>query len=508
LDASLYKEIKFIEQGGESSIDEIIEITKKQDKINEKTTKCLNQIPDKSSRKLKGSSLPQELLDFINLPGNHSLLIKGRPGTGKTIFSLSLIKELKNKQKCIYLTSRVSKRDILHQYPWLKEDELLTPGEEILRDLRLTTPSQAIKEIFDLLRSASCVVIDSWDYFAGLMSQEDRDKAEVSLISSACALGSFIIFVGEREEISSLDHLVDGIVNLQKIEIEGRLVREISLEKLRGVRIRRVKYIFTLHNGIFRCSKPWRWKLIPENQRKLSEQIPPKENGLLPSMIEGLDDILGGGWMKSSINLLEVYEGVGSRYISFLVPSGQAYLQRGGSLIDLPSSAFRGTDIVDNFVKGYISPEPELRLRFILPPPSAEKIGGKYVLPLYLKDPEEAANQFISYCEGLIRRSIDNTLYMIIGLDTLENELGPEGALEFLYHVGSWVKTNDVFCFVILKEGQKIPRRVVHLADTHFKIIPRGGGVIFYGIVPETGAMILETSFEEGYPKAQLIPID
>ncbi len=457
---------------------------------------------------LSSFSIPKEILEFINIPGNHSLLIKGRPGTGKTIFSLSIIKEFLDNRPCTYLTSRVSRSDILSQYPWLKDVELLTVGEETFVDIRLTTPSQTIKEILGLLRPELCVIIDSWDYYANLIPPEDRDRAEMSIISSASALGAFVIFVGEREGTSSLDFLVDGIVCLQKLEVEGRLVRELVVEKLRGMRILRSRYIFTLRNGLFRCSKPWRWEIIPKNRRKKVQTVFLTEKGKLPSKIEGLDEILGGGWTRGSINLLEVYEGVGSRYIAFLVPSGQAHIQRGDSLIDLPSSSFRGADIVENFLKGYVSPDPEQRLRFVLPPPSAERIGGKYVLPLYMKDPEEAADQFINYCASLITKSADGTLYTIIGLDTLENELGPDGALEFMYQIGSWVKTNNTFCFVVMKEGQRIPRRVVHLADTHFKIRPKGGSIIFYGIVPETGAMILETSFEEGYPRAFLIPIE
>jgi len=183
-----------------------------------------------------------------------------------------------------------------------------------------------------------------------------------------------------------------------------------------------------------------------------------------------------------------VYEGVGSRYIAFLVPAGQVHLQRGGSLINFPSTAFRGKDIVENFVKKVTSRQDLVKglgSSFLLLAQRGSE--GEYVLPLHLRDPEEAANKFINYSADLIEKSKDGSLYMMIGLDTLENELGHDGALEFLYHVGSWVKTNNVFCFVVLKECQKIPRRVVHLASTHSKIRPEGGSIIFYGIVPETG---------------------
>ena len=89
--------------------------------------------------------------------------------------------------------------------------------------------------------------------------------------------------------------MVDGIVNLRKMNMEGRTIRELKIEKLRGVEVKRDSYIFTLHNAEFRCAKPWTWGFIPRERRRTVE---PKSaaGGILPSMVEGLDEILGGGW--------------------------------------------------------------------------------------------------------------------------------------------------------------------------------------------------------------------
>ena len=300
--------------------------------------------------------------------------------------------------------------------------------------------------------------------------------------------------------------MVDGIVNLRKMNMEGRTIRELKIEKLRGVEVKRDSYIFTLHNAEFRCAKPWTWGFIPRERRRTVE---PKfaAGRILPSMVEGLDEILGGGWGEGSINLIEVFEGVGNRYIALTIPSQLAHLQGGNSLIVMPTMAFRGKDIVENFVKGFVVPDPLENLRFILPQGTSYR-KSRYVLTIRLEDPLEAAESFVNYCSSLISRSRNGTLVVVLGLDTLENEMGPKGASEFLYKVASWIKVNPVFCFLILKEKHMIPRRIVHMADTHFKVRPRDGSVIIYGVVPETRAMILEVSFSQGYPKVSLVPIE
>jgi Cdc6-like AAA superfamily ATPase len=41
---------------------------------------------------------PDEILDFLRAKGGHSLLIKGKAGTGKTTLALQIIEELSDEQ--------------------------------------------------------------------------------------------------------------------------------------------------------------------------------------------------------------------------------------------------------------------------------------------------------------------------------------------------------------------------------------------------------------------------
>ena len=59
------------------------------------------------------------------------------------------------------------------------------------------------------------------------------------------------IFISEESELTSTDYLLRAIVNLGYVKVDGRKVREITWEKLRGQPIFNRKSSYTLNNGHF-----------------------------------------------------------------------------------------------------------------------------------------------------------------------------------------------------------------------------------------------------------------
>ena len=64
-----------------------------------------------------GNALPQELRDFLHLPGPQTLLIRGPPGSGKSTLSLGLAASFPGAR--LFISSRVSRPKLLLQYPWI-----------------------------------------------------------------------------------------------------------------------------------------------------------------------------------------------------------------------------------------------------------------------------------------------------------------------------------------------------------------------------------------------------
>ena len=135
-------------------------------------------------------------------------------------------------------------------------------------DARLDEPESLFERITNELMDVKSplIIIDSWDAVASFMDREARLNNERVLQTWRERAGAKIIFVNEDPNDTSLDFVVDGAVKLDQIVYEDVRIREISLLKLRGIKISKHSYTFTLNNSNFRAFK----HTTPE----ISQQIP------------------------------------------------------------------------------------------------------------------------------------------------------------------------------------------------------------------------------------------
>ncbi|HEX7033786.1 MAG TPA: gas vesicle protein GvpD P-loop domain-containing protein, partial [Nitrososphaera sp.] len=196
-------------------------------------------------------NLPDELMRFIERD-TYSLLIKGFAGTGKTTLALTILKTLGSRNNFFYISTRISPKQLFQYYPWLSkfielpkpsnsgegQEHNLTPSFE---DARLDEPESLFERITNQLMdiASPIIIIDSWDAIASFMDKEARLNNERVLQTWRERAGAKLIFISEHPDDTTLDFLVDGIVELKQSYMESMRVREILLLKLRGVRIER-----------------------------------------------------------------------------------------------------------------------------------------------------------------------------------------------------------------------------------------------------------------------------
>ena len=139
------------------------------------------------------------------------------------------------------------------------------------------------------------IIVDSWDSVASLMDNEARLNNERVLQTWRERAGAKLIFTTEGVYESSLQYLVDGVVDLSYFYSDEVRLRELRLIKLRGIRIKRASYIFSLAGGILRCYDsyhPIEYKLL-WNQSKIIKNYSLKNN-LIEIEHPDLDILLSG----------------------------------------------------------------------------------------------------------------------------------------------------------------------------------------------------------------------
>src|ERR671916_675495 len=208
-------------------------------------------------------NIPEDLFQFIRRD-TYSLLVKGFAGTGKTTLALTILNVLGIKNNFFYISTRLSPKQLFQYYPWLKDfiqqsmahDTNLPRDREMMstfEDARLDEPESLFERITNQLMDikSPIIIIDSWEAIASFMDREARLNNERVLQTWRERAGAKLIFISEQPTDTTLDFLVDGIVELKQSYYNNVKTRQIFLQKLRRTRINRPSYLYTLENSIF-----------------------------------------------------------------------------------------------------------------------------------------------------------------------------------------------------------------------------------------------------------------
>ena len=215
------------------------------------------------------SPIPDEIRSFFMDESGKTLLIKGTPGSGKTVFALTLLNTLKGNG--VYVSTRVDPDTLYMHHPWLKdklsadnildatqpEREQVAASKEIsIKPLKYANVPDFLKGVYTRTESMvkPIIIIDSWDAvtsYMGFYKQKDLVELEHKVCDFSRRAGSKVILIAEYAEQSPLDYLVDGVIIVESGMYEERRVRRLIMQKLRGCAIKNPVALFSLNNGIF-----------------------------------------------------------------------------------------------------------------------------------------------------------------------------------------------------------------------------------------------------------------
>ena len=284
--------------------------------------------PPRRSSVTKSDRIPDELEHFVRRD-TYALLIKGKAGTGKTTLSLTILKTLGQASNFFYISTRVSPRQLFTYYPWLEQfvqpikPQPTSDSEEqvyrmsMFEDARLDEPESLFERITNELMDvrAPTIIIDSWDAIASFMDKEARLNNERVLQTWRERAGAKLIFISEDLSYSTLDFLVDGIVELDQTIYDSCRLRQIKMIKLRGVKILNQVYYFSLNNSIFASFQNYKPSEYVLDTLVPQDTLPKRKDfSLKPTSIRGsgrirtgypeLDSVLEGGLPRKGIVIL------------------------------------------------------------------------------------------------------------------------------------------------------------------------------------------------------------
>ena len=95
------------------------------------------------------------------------------------------------------------------------------------------------------------MVIDSWEGVLRNTSEDGRRMIESAILSDPDDNRVGVVLVSEGGRVGDLTNLVDGIVTLSSSELDGRRLRTIVVNKLRGLRVKSDRALFSLDKGKF-----------------------------------------------------------------------------------------------------------------------------------------------------------------------------------------------------------------------------------------------------------------
>ena len=245
------------------------------------------------------------LLDeFFNQKYGKSLVVKGRPGAGKTTFALGYMESLLGSTPVCYLSARFSDESLSQLYPWLKDVSIRDNGSDGSGELSSVTTNSLQKlermieegqvpsylnkglilNIADLLPeirslyefveqnygNSPLIVIDSMEALSEkydinnflLFSVIHSDLVEKSSAN--------VITILEAKENQKLEYFSDGVVSMDYFVDSEHLVRKATIEKLRGVSVGSTPvYLYSLISGKF---VPFKQSLVvyPEKRTPFS----------------------------------------------------------------------------------------------------------------------------------------------------------------------------------------------------------------------------------------------
>ena len=377
------------------------------------------------------------------------------------------------------------------------------PSEGLHR-VRLSDADDIFNKILTMKRSKlrGLMVIDSWEGALRNMSEDGRRMIESAILSDPDDSMMGVVLISEGGRIGDLPNLVDGILTLSSSELDGRRLRTIVVNKLRGLRVQLDRGLFSLENGRFTLLPKTRFDKEPPTKPTILSPIS-HTNTSFSTGSRDFDRMLNGGIKKGAFILIDVNNTVPTNGVRFLLRIINAnFVNQGGSCFIVPFSTISSDNVADALrpVVGRETLEERVRIaefnQAVPPRKWRVQLKGKVMDDFTL---------FNNYWKQLETASASRML--VIDFDKIVQIYGDDLMLPGLATMGASIRDSGAVTLALASQANKMKEAFLRTADYYLKIESINDTMIIYGVKPFTNIHGIEFAFDKGYPSLNLTEI-
>lgn len=372
-------------------------------------------------------------------PSGHLYLIEGDPGTGKTTLALQFLLEgIRQGEKVLYVTLSESREElgqVAYSHGWPTDSllifEMIPPEDDLKPEAQYTVFHPSEVELADTIASILAkvdeiqpqrLIFDSLAELRMLARDPLKYRRQILALKRHLSGGNITVLLLDDRSSSGTDDLqlqsiAHGVIVMQGVGRDyGIRRRRIEIHKLRGSAFREGYHDYVIQTGGLRIFP----RLIAAEHKPGFERKP------VPSGIQELDDLFGGGMDTGTSTLLTGPAGCGKSTIAFRYAYAAAQRGEKAAIFTFDESLATLTDRARGLG---LDPAPlmesgRLQLQQVDP---AELSPGEFVAQIRsLVDGEDLRVLVIDSMNGLLN-AMPHEQYLAMQLHELFAYLGQQG---------------------------------------------------------------------------------